>query len=376
MKKIIAAVCALSLAVTASGCSGGSIYSNYRDIADLLVVQTLGFDLTDSGVRIAVSAEGSSGAGGEQAGRKPVRLSADAESMLEAQDSLRNYSDGLQLFFGHTAYIALGENVTGTDTDRFFGCIERDAAFRLCIPVFSVSSGTASDLVLGAGGEEHDATKLMHAVAENLRLSGDAHIFTAAEIISALDLNGAALICAVKSVPASEVDPDAGDGEFAIVPDGYTIINKNKAAGCVPAELSRGVSIILNEVGSMPVVVGDATLRIDKANCNITPVFGDGLEGITLGIDISASLAEARGEFDPEELTSAFEDEVRGWVEDVLALQRESGCDFLHLGSVLETEHPHRLLGAGANFASVMRELPFDVRVTAKLDRSFHLDIF
>ena len=33
MKKFIAALCALSLMLTASGCSGGSIYSNYRDIA-------------------------------------------------------------------------------------------------------------------------------------------------------------------------------------------------------------------------------------------------------------------------------------------------------------------------------------------------------
>lgn len=376
MKKFIAALCALSLALTASGCSGGSIYSNYRDIAELMVVQTLGFDLTDGGVRISVSAEGSSGAGSADSGKKPVRLSAEAESMLAAQDGLRHYSGGLQLFFGHTGYIVLGESVAKTDTAQFFDCIERDAAFRLCIPVFAASSGSASDLVLGAGADAHDATRLMHAVTENLRLSGDAHIFTAAEIVSALDLNGAALICAVKSVPAIEVDPDAEDGEMAILPDGYTIINKNRAVGRIPPELARGVSLILDEVGSMPVVVGDATLQIDKTRCDIIPVFGDGLEGLTFDIEISASLAEARGEFDPEELTRDFESEVRGWVEDVLALQLESGCDFLHLGSALELHHPQRMRGAAKNFALIMQDLDFSVRVTAKLDRSFHLDIF
>ena len=375
MKKFIAALCALSLILTASGCSGGSIYSNYRDIAELLVIQTLGFDLSDAGVRLSVSAEGSTGAGKDNEGKTPVRLSVDAQSMTEAQDALQHYSGGLRLFFGHTAYIVLGENVLNTDTAQFFDCIERDAAFRLCIPVFA-ASGSASELVMGAGADEHDATRLMRAVTENLRLRGDAHIFTAAEIVSALDSNGAALICAVKAVPADTIDPDAAEGEMAIVPDGYTIINNNKAAGHIPMELARGVSLILNEAGSMPVVVGNATLQIDRSSCELEPVFGDGLEGVAININISASLAEARGDFDPGELTREFEAEARSWVEDVLELQKSSACDFLHLGSALEIRHPQRLRGASENFALIAPGLDFTVRVTADLDRSFHLDLF
>ena len=375
MKKFIAALCALSLMLTASGCSGGSIYSNYRDIAELLVIQTLGFDLSDAGVRLSVSAEGSTGAGKDNGGKTPVRLSVDAQSMTEAQDALQHYSGGLRLFFGHTAYIVLGENVLNTDTAQFFDCIERDAAFRLCIPVFA-ASGSASELVMGAGADEHDATRLMRAVTENLRLRGDAHIFTAAEIVSALDSNGAALICAVKAVPADTIDPDAAEGEMAIVPDGYTIINNNKAAGHIPMELARGVSLILNEAGSMPVVVGNATLQIDRSSCELEPVFGDGLEGVAININISASLAEARGDFDPGELTREFEAEARSWVEDVLELQKSSACDFLHLGSALEIRHPQRLRGASENFALIAPGLDFTVRVTADLDRSFHLDLF
>ncbi len=376
MKKLIAAVCALSLALTASGCSGGSIYSNYRDIAELLVIQTLGFDLSDAGVRLSVSAEGSSGAGKDNEDKTPVRVSIDAHSMTEAQDALQNYSGGLQLFFGHTAYFVLGESVLTTDTAQFFDCIERDAAFRLCIPVFAASSGSAGELVMGAGGDKHDATKLMHAVTENLRLRGDAHIFTAAEIVSALDSNGSALICSVKSVPASDAAPDAGGGEMTIVPDGYTIIYKNKAAGHIPPELARGVSLILNKAGSMPVAVGDATLQIDRSSCKIKPVFGDGLEGVSFDIEISAALAEARGDFDPDELRRGLEVMAQGWVEDVLALQKSSGCDFLHLGSILEMQHPYRLRGAAGNFSLIAPGLDFTVRVTADLDRSFHLDLF
>ena len=46
-KKFAALLMSVLLALT--GCSGGSIYSNYRDIAQLLVVRTMGFDSSDSG---------------------------------------------------------------------------------------------------------------------------------------------------------------------------------------------------------------------------------------------------------------------------------------------------------------------------------------
>ena len=369
MRKLISAVLALSILLTASGCSGGSIYSNYLDIAELLVVRTLGFDLdADGGVRLSAAAEGGSGADGSES-RAPVRLCAAAASVTEAQDELRHYGGGLRLFFGHTAYIVLGESVLGSGTAQFFDCIERDADLRLCIPVFAVSSGSAEELVTGTGSDGYDATKLIHAVTENLRLRGDAHVFTAAEIVSSLDRNGAALICAVKTVSRD-------GGESAIVPDGYTIIYNGRAAGHIPAELARGVSILLNETGSLPVTLGDAALLLDSSVCETTPVFGDGgLEGVSFDIALGASLAEARGGFEPAELERELALAVRGWVESVLALQSDTGCDFLHLGSILEMQEPKRLRGAGRSFALIAPNLSYTVSVSAAIDRSFHLDL-
>ena len=60
----------------------------------------------------------------------------------------------------------------------------------------------------------------------------------------------------------------------------------------------------------------------------------------------------------------------------MLELQKSSACDFLHLGSALEIRHPQRLRGASENFALIAPGLDFTVRVTADLDRSFHLDLF
>lgn len=369
MRKFVAVVCAVAVALCAGGCSGGSIYSNYRSISDLMVVQTMGFDLADEGVLLSVSSEGGA--------EPPVRLKSVGRSLTEAQETLQGFSGGSLLFFGHTSYIAIGQGILDSNVTRFFDCIERDAAFRLCIPVFAVSGGSAEALVMGAGSDEHDATQLFHALEQHMRLRGDMHVFSAAEIASALDQNGAALMCAVKAADAAAVDPAAPEGALAIVPDGYIIINKERAVGHVPMELARGVSIIENMMGAVPVVVGNATVQTDDSSCEVTPVFGDGgeLTGLKFDATLSVSLAEAEGEFDVTELARELEDMARGWIEQVLALSVTTGCDFLHLGSELEMRHPVALRGAAEHFALVMPELDFDVRVTADLGRSFHLDL-
>lgn len=356
MKRLISAALCLSLVFPASGCSGGSIYSNYRDIAELTVVRTLGFDLTPEGAaRISAAAEDSSGEGG----REPVRVSADALSVTAAQDSLQYSGLGRRLFFGHCAYFVLGQSVLDGGIGRFFDCVERSPELRLSVPVFAVSGGSAEALVMGAGDGGHDASALLRALCRQLSLRGEEHVFTAAEIVSELDRNGAALVCALRC-EASE------DGKTRIVPDGYTIIYNKRAIGRIPAELSRGVSVIRSEAGPMTVTLDGAALRLYSCSCRLSPdINADGaLRGVSLDIELGASLAESGGESDPGALCRMLEDEVRSWVEGVLAIQSQTGCDFLQLGSSLELRHPLRLHGAGESLAP---GLSYTVNVSASL---------
>lgn len=377
-KKIAAVLCALAVIVSASGCSGGSIYSNYRDIGQLLIIQTMGFDQRGGEVTLSVSAEGSSGAGvGEEgATASPVRLSVRANSLNSAQDSLQGYSDGRQLFFGHTSYIVLGSSVLDTGVGKFFDCIERDAAFRLSIPIFAVAEGDAETLVIGSGGSQHDATRLLRAVSENLRLQGSSQVYTAAQVIAQLNRNGAALICALSGAPADDADPDAQSGELAALPDGYIIIKDGAAAGRVPPELARAVSVIKNETGSLPMDIENTTVQLDKTSCTAEPVFDNGhLTGVNLNVELSAALVESEGSFSPDGISDELAALVKSEIEQVLELQISTGCDFLQLGNTLELGHPKKLRGCTRGFAEIMARLNYNVSVHARLDRSFHLDL-
>lgn len=372
-KKIAAVLCALAVAVSASGCSGGSIYSNYRDIGQLLVIQTMGFDRRGGEVTLSVSAEG--GAGGDGEASPPVRLSVSAPTLTSAQDSLQGYSDGRQLFFGHASYIVLGGSVLETGVGGIFDCIERDAAFRLSIPVFAVAGGDAEALVVGSGGE-YDSTRLLRAVSEELRLRGSSRVYTAAQIISQLDRSGTALICAIAAAPADGVDPDAQSGEPAALPDGYVIIKDGTAAGRIPTELARAVSVIKNETGSLPIDIENTAVQLDRTSCAVEPVFDNGrLTGVDLNVRLSAALAEAEGSFSPDEISERLALLVKSEIEQVLELQISTGCDFLQLGGTLELGHPKKLRGFTRGFAGVMDRLDYNVSVQARLDRSFHLSL-
>ena len=382
--RIVALVC---LAALLTGCSGGSIYSNYREIEQLMVIQTMGFDFTKTGVRLSASSGSDSAGGGSdsqsnrQGGSAQVaRLSADAQSFSLAKEKMQDYSAREELFFAHTAYIAVGSRAAETSVLPILDYIERSTDMRLDIPLFVVTNGTASELVLGAGGETYDATSVLRSLERNIILRGDGVIFSAAEVVSSLDENGCALITAVKSVKADKAVKEAKPDELTAIPDGYTVIKNGKAVGSIPVEYARGVNILQNRVGpsSVELRVGNdtATVQLDKCACRITPMFGGGvLAGLDVKITLSAALSETTGSVGVQELNRALADEVERWVMQVLDISRSLECDFLQLGKVLERKQPQRLHGASADLSERLRDIYYNVGVEAEVDRSFDVGL-
>lgn len=383
IKKLCAAVLALSL-VALSGCSGGSIYSNYREIEQLVVIQTMGFDAGDEGVCLSISSgsiggggSGSDSDGGAGGGVQSIlRMSAKAGSLTVAQERIQDYSPGEQLFFGHVNYIALGQSCLDSGVKEYFDYIERDTSFRLNIPIFAVSGGSAAELVLGTGSSDYDATNALRSIERNLLLRGDSYLFTVAQIAADMNTNGAALISAVRCAEAKESDSDAEAGELTTLPDGYIIINNGKSAGHIPFEMARGVSILRNDAGPSSVELDGATVQLDKCKCEIKPVLvGGALAGLDISIDADAALAELRSSREPEELNAELAEEIKSWVCYVLDKSVETGCDFLQLGSVLEMQEPRFLRGMTELFGGVLPGIYYNVSVQADIGRSFDLDI-
>lgn len=357
--KIFRIAAVLVLAALLTGCSGGSIYSNYRELEQLMVIQTLGFDRTSGGVRLSASSGSDSAGGGgggdsgtEQSGSAGVaRLAAEAPSFTLAEEKMQDYSAREDLFFAHTAYIAIGGASAKESLKPFLDYIERSTDLRLDIPLFVVTNGTASELVLGA-----------------------------AEVVSSLDENGCALITAVKSVKADKAVKEAKAAELTAIPDGFAVIKNGRTVGSVPVDCAKGVNVLQNKVGpsSVKLRVGNdtATVQLDKCACRITPMFGGGvLAGLDVKITLSAALSETTGSVGVQELNRALADEVERWVMQVLDISRSLECDFLQLGKVLERKQPQRLHGASADLSERLRDIYYNVGVEAEVDRSFDVGL-
>lgn len=136
--KIFRIAAVLVLAALLAGCSGGSIYSNYRELEQLMVIQTLGFDRTPGGVRLSASSGSDSAGGGggsesgaEQSGSASVaRLAAEAPSFSLAEEKMQDYSAREDLFCAHGVHRhrrSFGEGI-GEAVSRLHRALDRSQA--------------------------------------------------------------------------------------------------------------------------------------------------------------------------------------------------------------------------------------------------------
>lgn len=371
MKKIVAAVCGICCLLL-SGCGG--IHSENTEVGRLLIIQAMGFDSDADGLVLSVSS-GSDGMGGQsEASQENLRMRAAAKTLLEAQELIRDHSASQELFFAHTSYILIGENALIGGVAEYLDYIERNDAFRLDVPVFAVTNGSAEEIIVGTGSEQYDSVNVLSSVERNVAERGDAYVYSAGEIAADINANGSALICAVRAVPAGEIMTDAEDGETTAVFDGYAIIKNGKLSGTVSAEDAIAVNLLLGKSGPSPIdlTAGDcsATLRLTDSDCDISLVCGvdDAPQGIEVKLKLSADLREVRGDIELAELNAAFKKDMLGKVSSVLFASRDLGCDFLQLGALLQKDDPFGLRCTAARFQSLLPDLYININIQTQID--------
>lgn len=376
LTRIIAALLCLSVL---TGCSGGSIYSNYRELEQITVIQTMGFDRTSDGVLLTVSSgEGISGASSQSP--KTSCLFAEGRTVTLAREKMQDLSASEQLFFAHTSYIAIGSDTARSGVKPYLDYVARIPDLRLDVPLFVIEGSTASELIRGAGGKDYDATSVFKSLERNLELRGDCPVFSAAQILPALDKNGCALITAVKTEKADGAVEGAKKGELTAVPDGLVIIKCGRTVGKISPDDSLGVSLLLNKAGPASVELTShgvsAVAVLDKCSCEIKPkLIGGRVEGVYVSLELSAALSEINGELTKRDLESALEMKLRQEVCNVLAQSKTLGCDFLQLGSIFARQKPFELAGIADTFSDALRDIYYNVEVTASLDRSFDVEL-
>ena len=371
-----------ALASTLSGC--GSIYSNYREVEQILAVQTMGLDRGALGVRLTLAAPSTTRPDGS-----PVSLCGDGQSITSAIQRIRNYSTEEDLFCAHINHIVLGEAAARQGIEGALSYICRSPALRIDTPLYVVRDRTAEELISGVVKGGTGICEVLDAVKSNADERGDSTVFTAAQVIRALARRGSALVCALEYGDSDgmtrEAQDSSGGGSKTAVMAGYGILKGDRLCGYIDREDAVGAGFLLNLVGVSDLVLRDrdggrVTLEITRGGSEITPVWDEedgSLRGIDIYAQVSADLHEVESaEADQERadyITSQLEAEVSERIRAVLQTSKRLQADFLGLGDQVELADPGRYAGLAEPFDRLLPTLEFRISVSGKLTHTNNL---
>ena len=365
MRRALAVLLLISLFLPLSGCTL-SVYNNYRELEQLQVIETVGFDAAEGGgVKLSISA------GRDASGREPVRASATAQSVTEAMQELQDLSRSDELFFSGTGCILIGE-AAASETARWLELVARSDSLRLDTPVFAVIGGEASELVTEAGGEDGDITQIMQALISFAEKSGPARIYTCAEAARSLVENGAALIGSVRGTQDA-----SKEGGLTAELDGYAVLGSmGRLMGCIEGEDALGVGLFYGEPGRAALTLDcGATAELAGGKVGLRPVIDSSgaICALEVAVFVEAIVMETLPSLDlgADQARAQVEDELAercgSWVYNILDKSIALGLDFLGLGQRLEREDPQLWHSLPEPWLKELPELELTVRSSAEL---------
>ncbi len=414
MKKTVSFLIIICLLLPLSGCSG--IYSNFREIEQLLVIQTMGLDYSPEGISLSLAS------GANSMSSSPILLHGTGVSITSAIEHILNYSQEEELFLSHIGHVVLGEEAAKNGIEKYLSYICRSPEMQIDVPLYIVKGGTAEEAITQVGDGSTGISEALEAVYDNVGERGDSKAFSASDLIRNLERHGSALICAIECSPSAQVTAgqqesssssgdesqknsgsesaegsggeeerqqesgaekekkETGAESYTVAPVGYGVIKGNQLCAYIDKEQAIGVGILINDMGISDIVVNDryaspVTLELDQGGSVTKPVWSDSgeLEMLDIQVKIAANIAEIGGgghfgEADYEDyLTAELEAAVSERISSVIQLSKTLGADFLGLGSIVEMDDPEKFDALGQDFASLLSALPVRITVSGQV---------
>lgn len=352
-------------------CLGGcGLHSQAREVDQLLIVQTLGFDTGGPGLVLSLSSGG-------RTGSPPERLLASGASITQALERIHSGTSEEELFCAHLGHLLIGEAAAEQGIRPCLDYVCRSGDLRLNVPVYVLRGAQAQEAVLGSGDESFGVSDALDAVDADLRDRCDGRITTASALLRDLARYDSALVSAVTLQPAAEDDQSAGAGERprTLVPSGYAVLREGRLCGFLDREQALGVGFLTGHTGLAELVVTDqaglpVTLSITGGSSELEPRFDEGgaLYALSVSVKAEALLAEsAAGDTELSYLQTMAERAISDRVRQTLQLSKLWQADFLGLEGMLERRAPERMQAQEPAFAVRWPSLPLTVSVSVRL---------
>lgn len=417
MKRFLSLLIIICSLPSLSGC--GSIYSNYREIQQLMVVQTMGIDREKGGVQVSMAAAAEASGGG------PRRMSAQGSTVTDAIDRAYKLSYEEEIFFSHVNHLLVGETAAEEGLDAFLDYVSQSPTMRIDIPLYIVRDGTANQAVMEVGDSSKGISEVMQTVHESFASPSNSRVFTVADTISSLLRYGSALVCAVECVPSSESispgksesaqqsggqntqegegqnaqqgeeqnpqqeegqntqDKTQGENPLMAVPAGYAVIRDGKLCKFIEPEEAVAVGLLTGSLPITDITVTDrngknASMELNQGSAQITPVWGGKgqLKGLNIQAQVSASVLETdnwqQGNSSEyiNHLTAQLESAVSQRLSSLLRTSMKLKADFLGLAGQVERKSPENYRLMSQSFSELLPGLELQITVSGQLSHT------
>ena len=406
MKRFLSLLIIICALPTLSGCS--SIYSNYREIQQLMVVQTMGIDREKGGVQVSMAAAAEASGGG------PRRMSAQGGTVTAAIDRAYKLSYEEEIFFSHVTHLLVGEAAAEDGLAPFMDYVSQSPTMRIDIPLYILRGGTANQAVMEVGDSSKGISEVMQTVHESFASPSNSRVFTVADTINSLLRYGSALVCAVECVPSSESvspgksasaqgggeqnaqqgeeqnpqqeegqnaqDKTQGETPLMAVPAGYAVIRDGKLCKFIEPEEAAAVGLLTGSLPKTDITVTDrngknASLELNQGSAEITPVWGGKgqLKGLNIHAQVKASVLETdnwqqdkRNEY-INHLTAQLESAISQRLSSLLRTSMKLKADFLGLAGQVERKSPENYRLMSQRFSELLPGLELQITVSGQL---------
>ena len=409
MKRFLSLLIIMCALPALSGCS--SIYSNYREIQQLMVVQTMGIDREEGGVQVSMAAAAEASGGG------PRRMSAQGSTITAAIDRAYKLSYEEEIFFSHVNHLLVGEAAAEEGLDAFLDYVSQSPTMRIDIPLYIVRGSTANQAVMEVGDSSKGISEVMQTVHESFASPSNSRVFTVADTINSLLRYGSALVCAVECVPSSESvspgksasaqgggeqnaqqgeeqnpqqeegqnaqDKTQGETPLMAVPAGYAVIRDGKLCKFIEPEEAAAVGLLTGSLPITDITVTDrngknASLELNQGSAEITPVWGGKgqLKGLNIQAQVSASVLETdnwqQGNSNEyiNHLTAQLESAVSQRLSSLLRTSMKLKADFLGLAGQVERKSPENYRLMSQRFSELLPGLELQITVSGQLSHT------
>lgn len=368
----------LAICLLLQGCTGNPVFGDdSREIDQLELVETVGIDAAGELTTVTASTGTFSG--------EPVLLKNTAVTVSRAVREMQNYTDRQYIFYGHAAHILIGEAAARQNLNRYLDYIERDSEVRLDTKLFIVQGGTAEDAITAVSNETETAGELLGSLDRDVQLLSESYVFNCGEVSQMLAKRGCALAAAVMLENVDNI-LDA-ENSTTIQSTGYAVIQNKKLLCFLDTDLSRGVNLLIDRIGSDVVEAPDGAgnwfaARLTGSETKYTPVFVDGkLSRVEIDMTLRCNLDELHAPLDIYEGTVVQKLEegisaVEAWrVREVLDRMQTLNCDFCDLQTRVRRAASLRFDRMQETWEEMFPTLEFEVSVRTILERTYDVGL-